>query len=120
MAITLKQNSTYQDRRGNTYTSAYGVINQLNTNKLKKSGLVVLELYVSKEKKEEGKLPIDQINFVIDKKDYEAFFACSEIVDNHFKTGYLYILQKREMIEDPETGEALEGDLVLKFWESDE
>jgi len=112
MALILKPNKSFEDRFGNIHTGAYLVIDQVNTHKRRKSCLIVVEIYRSKEDLLAGKVPVEQRNYTVFGEDYDGNMSCDKILDNEFKTAYLYLLDLLEILKDDE-GNDYSGDPVF-------
>jgi len=126
MAIILKNGKTFEDKFGNVYEDAYGVVDQCNGNKKDKLQYVVLEIYKDVEARAAKKVPIAQFNYTIRGADFDTFFSAGalEASTDQYEKAYAYILQVTKVIGtevDEETGESIDiTELVWPDWQSDE
>jgi len=121
MAIQLKVGKTIEDKFGNIYEDAIGVIDQCNGNKKQKLQYIVLEIYKDTEARL-TKQPILQFNYTLRGEEFDSWYGVNSLIDsNQYKQGYLYLLQLRTIIgKDEETGEDILSEPVWGDWESDE
>jgi len=126
MAIVLKNGKTFEDKFGNVYEDAYGVVDQCNGNKKDKIQYVVLEIYKDQEARTAKKAPIAQFNYTIRGSDFDTHFSAGALEEstNQYQKAYTYILQVTKVIGteiDEETGEQIDiTELVWPDWQSDE
>ncbi len=81
--------------------SSYGIkpsyhrITNISLNAMDKEAIICVGSYVSKETRDSGCDPIDSIDIIVPKEDYESFLVCDV-----FKAGYRWLKENVVGLED--------------------
>lgn len=100
--------STFNDQFGNSYQTAYGVVDDCNGNKHRKTQHFVFEIYKDRESRLDGKQPVASYSYDISGSDFDTWFSVTAIDndDNQYARAYSYLKQL----------ENSEGTLVWDGW----
>ena len=120
MALILKENKTY-NFKGIELTEIYGVIDQINMNKRDKIAHIVFEIYPNKNSRKDQNKLLSQYNYDLTSDKFDEYFSIDNLDEqNQYAKSYKYLLEVREIIEEPVDGEQVLGDLVWGNLQSDE
>ena len=115
MALILKAHKKFEDPYGNLNDNAYGVIDQCDGNKGKKTQQIVFDIYKDKQARIDGKVPLVSHSYSVPSEEFDEWFSVAAISEdeNQYKMAYLYLVQLETTVDEVKV-------FVWRDWESDE
>ena len=98
MALILKQGFSIKDYNQKDYENCYLVIDQLNINKSSKECYFAIDIFSSKDARENKIYPILTIPYCVPKNEYDNFFSLKIVGEkgNQYCCAYDYLKSLKE------------------------
>lgn len=120
MALVLKTGKTYSDIFGNTYSDAYGVVDQCNGNKKDRIQHITFEIYKDQSARQNKKHPVAFFSYTITEEEFDTYFSSAAIAadKDQYNRSYAWLLALE--IKDEYGNSMNPVQYVWSDWESDE